>query len=79
MQPRPCPQGPGTPKGAWRLEPLQGADPLILEAALHRLVAPVRDAVGKVRSVVLAELVESGTLFRSFLEFFRIDFYTGYL
>ena len=31
----------------WRLEPLQAADPLILEAALHRLVAPVRDAEEK--------------------------------
>ena len=36
-------------KAAWRLEPLQGADPLILEAALHSLVAPVRDAEEKSR------------------------------
>ncbi len=47
-------------KAAWRLEPLQGADPLILEAALHSLVAPVRDAEEKyVR--LLAELVEQGS------------------
>ena len=29
---------------AWRLEPLQAADPLVLEAAMHTLVSPVRDA-----------------------------------
>ena len=32
---------------AWQLEPLQAADPLLLEAALHSLVAPVRDAEEK--------------------------------
>ena len=47
-------------KAAWRLEPLQGADPLILEAALHRLVAPVRDAEEKYIRL-LAELVEQGS------------------
>ena len=31
----------------WRLEPLAAADPLILEAAMHRLTAPVRDAEEK--------------------------------
>ncbi len=31
----------------WALEPLQEADPLLLEAALHRLVSPVRDAEEK--------------------------------
>ena len=46
-------------KAAWRLEPLQGADPLILEAALHSLVAPVRDAEEKYIRL-LAELVEQG-------------------
>lgn len=29
--------------GPWALGPLQAADPLVLEAALHRLTAPVRD------------------------------------
>ena len=47
-------------KTAWRLEPLQGADPLILEAALHSLVAPVRDAEEKYIRL-LAELVEQGS------------------
>ena len=47
-------------KAAWRLEPLQGADPLILEAALHSLVAPVRDAEEKYIRL-LAELVEQGS------------------
>ena len=32
---------------AWRLAPLQTADPLLLETALHSLVAPVRDAEEK--------------------------------
>ena len=32
---------------AWRLPPLQAADPLLLETALHSLVAPVRDAEEK--------------------------------
>ena len=31
----------------WRLPPLQAADPLLLETALHSLVAPVRDAEEK--------------------------------
>ncbi|MGN0661774.1 MAG: tRNA lysidine(34) synthetase TilS [Faecalibacterium sp.] len=45
---------PGLPAGAryalaagqpvWALEPLRGADPLILEAAMHQLTAPERDA-----------------------------------
>ena len=47
-------------KAVWRLEPLQGADPLILEAALHSLVAPVRDAEEKYIRL-LAELVEQGS------------------
>ena len=47
-------------KAAWRLEPLQGADPIILEAALHSLVAPVRDAEEKYIRL-LAELVEQGS------------------
>ena len=32
---------------AWQLSPLQAADPLLLETALHGLVAPVRDAEEK--------------------------------
>ena len=32
---------------AWQLAPLQAADPLLLETALHSLVAPVRDAEEK--------------------------------
>ena len=32
---------------AWQLIPLQAADPLLLETALHSLVAPVRDAEEK--------------------------------
>ena len=32
---------------AWQLTPLQAADPLLLETALHSLVAPVRDAEEK--------------------------------
>ena len=47
-------------RAVWRLEPLQGADPLILEAALHSLVAPVRDAEEKYIRL-LAELVEQGS------------------
>ena len=47
-------------KAAWQLEPLQGADPIILEAALHSLVAPVRDAEEKYIRL-LAELVEQGS------------------
>ena len=47
-------------KAAWRLKPLQGADPIILEAALHSLVAPVRDAEEKYIRL-LAELVEQGS------------------
>ena len=44
----------------WALEPLQEADPLLLEAALHRLVSPVRDAEEKyVR--LLCTLVEQGS------------------
>ena len=34
-------------KPAWQLTPLQAADPLLLETALHSLVAPVRDAEEK--------------------------------
>ena len=44
----------------WGLEGLQEADPLILEAALHSLVAPVRDAEEKYIRL-LAELVEQGS------------------
>ena len=44
----------------WGLETLQEVDPLILEAALHSLIAPVRDAEEKyVR--LLAELVRQGS------------------
>ena len=44
----------------WALGPLQEADPLLLEAALHRLVSPVRDAEEKyVR--LLCTLVEQGS------------------
>ena len=32
---------------AWQLTPLQAADPLLLETAMHSLVAPVRDAEEK--------------------------------
>ena len=32
---------------AWQLAPLQAADPLLLETAMHSLVAPVRDAEEK--------------------------------
>ena len=44
----------------WGLEGLQEADPLILEAALHSLVAPVRDAEEKY-ICLLADLVEKGS------------------
>ena len=44
----------------WGLEPLQEAEPLILEAALHSLVAPVRDAEEKYIRL-LAELVRQGS------------------
>ena len=59
MQPR-LPARPRKPGqcGGWK--PLQGADPLILEAALHSLVAPVRDAEEKYIRL-LAELVEQGS------------------
>ena len=33
---------------AWQLTPLQAADPLLLETAMHSLVAPVRDAEEKI-------------------------------
>ena len=44
----------------WGLEGLQEADPLILEAALHSLVAPVRDAEEKYIRLLCA-LVEQGS------------------
>ena len=44
----------------WGLEGLQEADPLILEAALHSLVAPVRDAEEKYIRL-LSTLVEQGS------------------
>ena len=44
----------------WALEPLQAADPLILEAALHTLTAPVRDAEEKYIRL-LAALVQHGS------------------
>ena len=43
----------------WRLEPLASADPLVLEAALHSLVAPVRDPEEKYIRL-LAQLVQQG-------------------
>ena len=46
--------------GGWQLEPLRGADPLILEAALHSLVAPVRDAEEKYIRL-LEQLVQLGS------------------
>ncbi len=45
---------------AWRLEPLQSTDPIILEAALHCLVAPVRDTEEKYIRL-LVRLVEQGS------------------
>ena len=44
----------------WALEVLQAADPLVLEAALHQLVAPVRDAEEKYIRLLCA-LVEQGS------------------
>lgn len=44
----------------WGLKGLQEADPLILEAALHSLVAPVRDAEEKYIRL-LSTLVEQGS------------------
>ena len=44
----------------WRLAPLQQADPLILDTALHSLVEPVRDAEEKYIRL-LASLVETGS------------------
>ena len=45
---------------AWQLAPLQAAEPLVLEAALHLLVAPVRDAEEKYVQL-LAALVQQGS------------------
>lgn len=45
--------------GPWALAPLQQADPLVLEAALHSLVSPVRDAEEKYIRL-LAAVVQSG-------------------
>ena len=45
---------------AWRLEPLAAADALILEAAMHALVAPVRDAEEKYVQL-LCGLVQRGS------------------
>ena len=45
---------------AWRLEPLQAADALILETALHALVSPVRDAEEKYIRLLCA-LVRKGS------------------
>ena len=47
-------------EGVWALEPLQKADPLILETALHSLTAPVRDAEEKYIRL-LAALVRCGS------------------
>lgn len=47
-------------RSVWGLEGLQEADPLILEAALHSLVAPVRDAEEKYIRL-LSTLVEQGS------------------
>ena len=47
-------------EGVWALEPLQKADPLILETALHSLTAPVRDAEEKYIRL-LAALVRRGS------------------
>lgn len=44
----------------WALEPLQAADPLILETALHTLTAPVRDAEEKYIRLLTA-LVQRGS------------------
>ena len=44
----------------WRLEPLAAADALVLEAALHSLVAPVRDPEEKYIRL-LAQLVQQGS------------------
>lgn len=44
----------------WSVETLRTAEPLILEAALHRLTAPVRDAEEKYIRL-LAALVETGS------------------
>ena len=45
--------------GPWQLEVLRGAEPLILETALHRLVSPARDAEEKYIRL-LADCVHSG-------------------
>ena len=47
-------------EGVWALEPLQKADPLILETALHSLTAPVRDAEEKYIRLLEA-LVQKGS------------------
>ena len=44
----------------WRLEPLAAADALVLEAALHSLVAPLRDPEEKYIRL-LAQLVQQGS------------------
>lgn len=46
--------------GPWALAPLQAADPLILEAALHQLVAPVRDPEEKYIALLAGILREGG-------------------
>lgn len=46
-------------RGPWALAPLQQADPLVLEAALHSLVSPVRDAEEKYIRL-LAAVVQAG-------------------
>ena len=45
---------------AWRLAPLQAADPLLLETVLHSLVAPVRDAEEKYVQL-LCGIVQQGS------------------
>jgi len=45
--------------GPWQLAPLRLADPLVLEAALHRLIGPVRD-VGAHHVELLAGCVRTG-------------------
>lgn len=55
-----CSQAEAMPlAGPWRLEPLQKADTLILEAAMHRLVSPLRDAEEKY-IILLREMIYAG-------------------
>lgn len=56
---RPAAAGNCWSAGPWALEVLQAADPLVLEAALHRLTAPVRDPEEKYIRL-LAGVVRAG-------------------